>query len=154
VIVRPTASQLLGIVRAELSTRIASALDDQVLQASLTMVDSMLASVAVRCDHEVAWILDEIAEAEAIGCDVVAAGVPGAAAVAEALQVLREHRTSSFHVPDLLGDYDRAGEVLSRSLEAAMPVGGLVCERAEAALATRIEHATVIRGEFSLAGRE
>jgi hypothetical protein len=151
---RPTTAQLVEAVRRELSDGVAPVIDDPRLQANLTMIDSILASVAVRCRHEIAWIVEEICEIEAAGDEAVTAGVAGSDAVAEALGKLRANRADSLHLDDLLDDYDRAGEVLSLALEAVMPVGGELRDRVEALLDSRMARAVTIRGEFSLAGRE
>lgn len=157
-IVRPTSSRLISLVRKELAESIAPALDDPRLKVNLQMIDAILGGIAIRSDHEVAWILEEIAEIQAVGEAIAKGSGAGAARVAEALAELRARRSSSLHVNDLLDDYDRAGEVLSRALEAAVPAnsntGGDLRKRVEALLDSRLEKAAAIRGDFKLVGRD
>jgi len=153
-IVRPSSRQLLESVREELRTTIADAVADAEAQARLAMIDSVLASVAVRSEHEVAWIREEIAEIEEGARAVIAAGADGGDRVAEALADLDGRRAASDLVSELHGEYDAAGEVLSRSIEAALPAGGELRQRIEGILARRLAREVEIRGEFSLAGRE
>lgn len=153
-ITKPSCSQLLESVRSELRTTILPAVSNPEVHARLGMIDSILASVAVRCEHEVAWLREEIREIERGAEAVIAAGVDRGARVATALNVLRENRSDSDHLADLHAEYNFAGEVLSCSLEASMPVGGELRKIVEGILAARLAREVEIRGEFSLAGRQ
>ena len=153
-IVRPTSSRLIALVRKELKENIAPALSDPRLKVNLQMIDAILGGVAVRSDHEVAWILEEIEDIEAVGDLIAKSGISGAERVVEALAELRDKRSTSLHVEDLLADYDHAGEVLSRALETTMTADGKLRKRVEALLDSRIEKSVAIRGDFALVGRE
>ena len=120
----------------------------------LAMIDSILASVAVRSEHEVAWICEEIAEIEHCAEQVITAGADRGGQVITALEALRSNSNNSNHLRDLRTGYRLAGEVLSRALEAAMPAGGELRETVVNVLATRVAREVEIRGVFSLAGRE
>jgi hypothetical protein len=154
VIVKPTSAQLLAAVRNDLRDVIGPALSDPDHVIRLGMIDSILASVALRSDHEVAWVREEVAATEAVADRLVAAGHDDGGRIAEALAHLRANRSPSDHLADLHAEYNLAGEVLSRTLEAALVVGGTVQAEAEAVLAARVAREAEIRGEFSLAGRE
>jgi len=153
-IVRPGSAQLLKSVRSELAESIRPLISDAEAQARLAMIDSILASVAQRCEHEVAWIREEIAAIERSARAVIGAGADLGGRVASALDALTANRSPSDHLADLHAEYNLAGEVLSRSLEAAMPVGGVLRETVERTLAERLRREAEIRGEFSLAGRQ
>ena len=153
-ITSPTCSQLVESVRNELLTKIKPVVTDAEALGVLAMMDSILASVAVRCGHEAAWINEEIAEIERGAEAVIAAGADRRGAVSAALQELRSLRSASNNFVDLDIEYQLAGEVLSRSVEAAMVVGGDLRETVKSILANRLAREVQIRGTFSLAGRE
>jgi len=149
----PSSSQLLEAIRRELRENVRTASTDPAASASLDMVDSLLASIAIRCDHEIAWMREEIAEAEGTAEAVLKSGADHNGKVAEALDKLRANRSVSDHTPDVQREYNLGGMLLSLCLEAALPVGGALRTQAEAALENRLAHELKIRGEFSLTGR-
>jgi len=152
-IIRPTASRLLDSVREELATTIAPLVDDAEAQGRLAMIDSILASVSVRVQNEVAWLREEIADAEAAGRAVIDAGADTDGKVATALTALAGGRAAGDDLEQIHDEYDLAGEVLSCAIEAALPVGGDLRTQVEDVLGRRIEREVEIRGEFALAGR-
>lgn len=153
-IVRPSSSQLLAVVRQELKSSVAAIIQDPALLAKLHMIDSILASVERRCDHEVAWIREEIADIEAGAEIVVKAGLDAKGRIALALEHLRANRSADDHLPNLHAEYTLAGEVLSCSLEVAVAAGHEIRSRIEQILSARLKREVEIRGEFSLAGRQ
>lgn len=152
-IIRPTSARLLSSVRDELTTTIAPLIIDDEALARLHMIDSILASVAIRAEHEGAWIREEIAAIEAVADAVIAAGADPADHIADALLALRSGRSDSDHLDPLRDEYDLAGEVLSVVLETVVPLGGDLRTQAEDVLAARVAREVEIRGDFSLAGR-
>jgi hypothetical protein len=108
---------------------------------------------ALRCDHEVAWMREEIAEIETVADYVVAAGADTGSRVSAALEQLRTHRSRSDHAPDVQAEYDHAGEVLSCALEAAIPAGGTLRDRVRSVLENRLHREVEIRGNFTVIGR-
>jgi hypothetical protein len=152
-IARPSQRQLLSTVRAELRTSIRNAVTDADALARMAMIDSILGSVITRSDDEVAWLREEIAAIEHAAQAVCAHGADPDDLVGEALETLRANRASSDRLADLHSEYTLAGEVLSRSLEAAIRAGGTLRRTVEAVLEQRLQREVVIRGEFSLAGR-
>jgi hypothetical protein len=158
-IARPSSRQLLETVRAELCGNIRSSVTDPDALARLDMIDSILGSVITRADDEVAWLREEIAAIERAASAVLAADADHGGRVAEALAALRANRAGRLHpsdrdrLPALHAEYNLAGEVLSRALEAGTRAGGELRTRVEAVLADRLHREAHIRGEFSLAGR-
>jgi len=153
-IVRPTSKQLLEAVRKELRNTVTPAVSNPEVQAKLSMIDSILGSVAARSDHEVAWIREEIAEIERGAQAVITAQADRGGLVKAALKALESGRSQSDRLSDLHAEYILAGEVLSCALEAALQVGGVLCKTVENILAARLAREAEIRGEFALAGRE
>lgn len=152
-IARPSSRQLLETVRTELRTTIKHAVTDADALARLDMIDSILGSVIMRSDDEVAWLREEIAAIERAGDAVLADGADGTGQVAAALATLRANRATSYRLPDLHAEYNLAGEVLSRAVEAGSRAGGRLRRTVEEVLEERLRREVLIRGEFSLAGR-
>jgi hypothetical protein len=152
-ITSPTSGQLLESVRDELRTKIKSVITDPEALGVLAMIDSILASVAVRSDHEVAWMREEIADIERGAEAVISANADKTGRVSDALKALHTSRSPSDHVTDLNAEYRLAGEILSCSIEAAMTAGGELRDSVTGILARRTAREVHIRGEFSLAGR-
>jgi hypothetical protein len=152
-IARPSGRQLLETVRTELRTTIKHAVTDADALARLDMIDSILGSVIMRSDDEVAWLREEIAAIERAGDAVLADGADETGQVAAALAVLRANRATSYRLPDLHAEYNLAGEVLSRAVEAGSRAGGRLRRTVEEVLEERLRREVLIRGEFSLAGR-
>lgn len=150
---QPSCSRLLEVVRAELRSTVAPAVTDPGVAAVLGMIDSVLQNVGARCDHEVAWMRDEIAEIEDVAREVVEAGSDAGSRVNDALSQLRAHRSPSDHTAEVQAEYDLAGEVLSRALEATLPVEGALRERVRSVLEHRLRREVEIRGDFTLVGR-
>ena len=153
-IIRPTPSQLLSSVRDELKSMIVPAVSDPEALARLGMIDSMLASVAVRCDNEWLWLHEEIREIEQMAEAMTTSGDPAVVPVAAALQLFREQRSSGNDLHAMHEDYNRASEVLSCALEAGMRLGGELRQHAQRVLEGRLRREVEIRGVFSLAGRQ
>lgn len=149
----PSCEQLVQLVREHLETSVGGSITDLQTKTVLAMIDSILANVASRCGHEVAWMHEEVAVVLAEADDYVDNGRPGAQLVAEALAVLRELDSSSLHFDDVQRRYDAAGEVLSRLLENCRTTDETVRQRVEHLLEQRLLRELHIRGSFELAGR-
>ena len=152
-ITSPSCSQLIESVRGELTNKIQLVVTDKEALATLGMIDSILAGVAVRSEHEVAWIREEIAEIERGAEAVITASADKSGQISAALKTLRAHRSPSDHITDLNAEYRLAGEVLSCSIEAAMTGGNGLRKLVTDILAKRTAREVHIRGKFSLAGR-
>ena len=152
-ITQPSCQRLVDVVRAELAGTIAPAIEDPGLRAMLGMIDSILAGVSARCGHEVAWMREEIRLIEEAAEATVAVGADVDGRVAAAGAELRAGRATTDEVADVEREYDLAGEVLSRCLEAALPAGPEPASIVRAVLEQRLHRELQIRGEFSLVGR-
>jgi hypothetical protein len=153
VISRPTTSQLVDVVRNELSNHVGPHVADPELTVALQMVDQVLATIARRADHEIAWMHEEIAAIEAAAEELVTTH-PDAGGVAAALDEHRSRRTGSLHLADVTDDYNRASEVLSRAVEFVIGSGGAHQERIMALLSARLDHEVEVMGaDFTLVGR-
>ena len=151
---RPTTTQLLAVVRKELAEKVGPAVTDPQVVTSLHMVDHILRAMAVRAEHELGWMAEEMAAIDAVGERVVASGLPGAAAVAESLQAFRAQRAAGLHAAEITDDYNRATEVLSRAVEATFGEGGELRAAVQSLLDERLAHEIAVIGEdFSLVGR-
>jgi hypothetical protein len=153
VIARPSARQLLITVRTELQTSVRAVIADDDVLARLDMIDSILASVILRADDEAAWIREEIIAITGAAEAVIAEGADADGDVAEALGTLRSHPARGDRLPDLHDEYNLAGEVLSRAIEAGSRSGGALRATVEGVLEDRLRREVLIRGDFSLAGR-
>ena len=144
-ITRPSQSQVLLAIRQELADVVAPTVTTEQARIVLQMVDNLLWSMAQRSD-DAAAMTAEIDTAAALG-DRVAAEVPAAAGVTEALAALRGSDD------DLVARYDLAGELLSRCIETTMPVGGDLHAASMAALQQRLDRELHVMGEFAFVGR-
>lgn len=149
----PSCARLLEVVRAELQSTVAPAVSDARTRAALGMIDSILANVSARCDHEVAWMREEIADIETVADNVIAAGADPQLRVSAALDVLRAHRSPSDHTDDVGAEYDRASEVLSCALEATLPGSDVLRQQVRSVLKRRLRREIEIRGDFTVVGR-
>jgi hypothetical protein len=150
-ITQPSSVRIIDVVRQELAqTVLPSATDPQVI-ASLHMVDHILGTLAVRAEHEVAWLVEETADLERLGREVADA-FPAATGVAAALAALDAVPAGSLHLADVSARYSLATEVLSRMLE-ELPSGAEISAAAQARLEARLAHEVAVIGEFQLVGR-
>lgn len=152
-IARPSCPQLIEAVRTALRDQIAPALDDKGIQSMLGMVDTLLENAARRCEHEIAWMREEIADIEKVAGRLLAAGIDKDSRIANALAELRSRRTPSDHTPDVADDYNRAGELLSLCLETELDDNSELHCAVEDVLYARVAREAEIRGAFALVGR-
>ena len=149
----PSASQVALEIRRELLEQIGPELTSERARVSLEMIENCLRNLAVRAEHEIAWMREECDAIEALATAVAEA--LDAAAVRDALAAYRDGRTTSLHVADVQRDYDRAGEALSCTAEALARSDDHPQLRARLAevFATRQAHELEIMGEFAFVGR-
>jgi hypothetical protein len=152
-ITRPSTAQLVEVVRRELAERVAPAVSDPQLTTSLQMIDHILSALAVRADHELGWIAEEMEAIQAGGVRVAASDLPGAAPVADALKAFRAARSASLHAADVVEDYNRATEILSRAVEATSAHPGDLRQQVLSLLEARLDHEVDVIGDFQLVGR-
>jgi hypothetical protein len=116
---------------------------------AVEMLDNLLANLATRSAHEIAWMRDECARIEALVEDIADSAVTA---------VLVEYRAldrDSLHLDDVQAAYDRAGEVLSCAIEHALASGNrAVLDAARAVLRLRSEREMEILSGWNLTGRQ
>ena len=151
-ITQPTTARLIDVVRKELADQIAPNVDNTQSQASLQMIDHILSTIAVRVEHEIAWMVEETDTLYGLGKDIVATH-PDSAAVAAALAAIDDTVGSSLHYRDVSERYSRASELLSLAFETTPPDSPLR-QHVEAQFDLRLAHEVEIMGEFQLVGRE
>ena len=158
-ITAPTTAQLLSVVRQELAEKVAPAVTDPQVATSLHMIDHILRTLAVRAEHELGWMGEEMSAIENVASRVAASDLPGAASVAQALEDFRANMSPGLHAADVAADYSRASEVLSRTVEATFAAvgpedGGELRAAVNVLLDQRLAHETDVIGEdFQLVGR-
>jgi hypothetical protein len=152
-IAQPSSARVLEAIRTSLRDQVAPCVSDEGTQRTLAMIDSLLFSVIMRCEHEIAWMRQEIAEIEATAREILESGLGGTSPLRAALEELRLRRSSSDHADDVRAEYSLAGEVLSRSIEIALPLGGAILDRVQKVFDARLARELTIRGSFSLANR-
>jgi hypothetical protein len=153
-ITAPTTAQLLDVVRRELAEKVAPAVADPQVATSLHMIDHILRTLAVRAEHELGWMGEEMSAIELVASRVAASDLAGAASVARALEEFRANVSPGLHAADVAADYNRATEVLSRTVEATFPDTGELRAAVNVLLDQRLAHETdVIGDDFQLVGR-
>lgn len=147
-ITAPSTARMIEVVRRELASNVAPAIQDEQVAVTLGMLDALLGVAAVRAEHECEWMRSEIdatvRAAEALD------GVDGdaASAVGAALATLRAGRAETLLLSDLAREYSLAGDLLSYCIEAtgaAAPFSSL--------LRTRLDREALIRGTTTTIGR-
>ena len=124
------------------------------MATSLHMIDHILRTLAVRAEHELGWMGEEMSAIENVASRVAASDLPGAASVAQALEEFRANVSPGLHAADVAADYNRASEVLSRTVEATYADTGELRAAVNALLDQRLAHETDVIGEdFQLVGR-
>ncbi|HEX6393855.1 MAG TPA: hypothetical protein VFZ97_10450 [Acidimicrobiales bacterium] len=150
-ITQPTTARLIEVVRKELSEHVTPAVTDPQLQTSLQMIDHILSTLAVRAQHEIAWMVEETKMLRRLGRDIVAAH-PEASAVATALAEAEAQNQESLHYDDVARRYGLASEILSSAYEHT-PNDSPLRPQIEEAFDHRLGHELEIIGQFQLVGR-
>jgi len=150
---KPTTPQLIDAACTELETKIAPAISDPATKIVVDMALAVLRGAAIRSANEVAWMGEEAEAIDALAARLVAE-LPDATDLAEAHRAYTDGRTGSLYLADVLADYERASEVLSRAAEAAYRDGS--AERIAAVrqlFDQRMANEKTVIGEFMAAGR-
>lgn len=150
---RPTTDQILLDCARVLIDEVLPAISDETVQIRVIMCETVLRNAAARSAHEIGWMIDEIGAAEAFG-RAVAADPAAGVEVSDALDWLSEHHWESMQLADVAEAYNRAGEVLSVSLEVAVTADLTeLRQRGERLLELRLERELVIMAGWNSAGR-
>jgi hypothetical protein len=150
-ITQPSSIRIIEVIRQELAATVLPSVTDPQVIASLHMVDHILGTLAVRAEHEIAWLVEETTDLATLGREAVGAD-PGVARVAAALAALDATPADSLHLTDVSARYSLATELLSCMIE-ELPSGSDLRTAAEAKLDARLEHEVAVIGEFELVGR-
>ena len=150
---KPTTPQLIDAACTELETRVAPAISDPATKVVVDMALAVLRGAAIRSASEVAWMREEADAVDQLAQRLVAE-LPDATELADAHRAYTEGRTGRLYLEDVLADYERASEVLSRAAEAAYSDGS--AERIAAVrqlFDQRMANEKTVIGEFMAAGR-
>jgi hypothetical protein len=152
-ITRPSAAMLLEVICEELNSTVAPAVTDAGALQALAMIGEVVKMVANRCDHEIGWMVEEIAAIEALCDRVIDSGHDVDGSIAAGLLELRS-TTLRYDTSTLTARYSDASELLSKCLETTILVGGEIRVAAEGALKLRADHEASLRGVLEgLVGR-
>lgn len=153
-ITRPTTDRLIDVVRQELRDNLCPRFqDDGAVLTSLQMIDHVLETVARRTGHEIAWMIEEIDQLQALGEEVVGAiGPDSRTGAAVAAFHAASASDGSLHLDDVSHRYSLASEILACAVE-ELPPDSPLHATAQAALDRRLEREMAIIGEFQLVGR-
>ena len=149
----PSSSQLIAVVRAELAETLDGVSNDPRVLNCLSMVDSMLGTIAVRCEHEIGWMIDEIEEIESVAAQLIGSGHDNDGRLRAGLQLLHATGPRAFDTDTVRGRYQQASTLLSDCAEIALATGAEIRRQVEAVLSTRLAHEEQIRGALALVGR-
>ncbi len=148
-IAQPSASQLVRAVRTQLADAVLPALSDEKVIVEVQMMLSLLDTLAVRVDHEIAWMREET-----VAIEGMARGITGSAEVTAALAALDASDAASDHLPDVSRRYELASEVLSCAAEAAASRGDEeLAESVHDLIRLRLKHEQEVVGVFTAVGR-
>jgi hypothetical protein len=148
----PSSSHLISVVRAEITETLSGISEDTKVLNCLAMVDSMLASIATRCEHEIGWMISETNEIVDFAEAMIADGHDDGR-IAAGLARLHDRPLASFDTATIRAHYQQASAVLADCAELALAAGGQIRSRVEQALATRLDHEREIRGALAFVGR-
>ncbi|MFN3255270.1 MAG: hypothetical protein ACE37B_06215 [Ilumatobacter sp.] len=152
--VRPTTSQLLRDVRHELVETIAPEVTTATARVALEQIDIILEQCAVRADHEIAWMGEEIAEIDDFAGRVI--DRTGDEPTAAALRAARHEASGSLALESMCDDYNRMSAALSCAIEACMGQpdrADLLAEAIGILQTRRSERELVVRANWRLVGR-
>ncbi|MEM8905394.1 MAG: hypothetical protein AAGF02_16955 [Actinomycetota bacterium] len=150
---RPTIAQLLRDCRREITESLVPELSTDTAKVAAEQLDIILEQCAVRADHEIAWMREEIDAMAAYATDVTAA--LGDDATQRALADATANRDESLHVEDVGRDYHRTSEAFSCALEASVAAkdDDLEARGLELLLRYRKERQLELMANWRLVGR-
>jgi hypothetical protein len=119
---KPTMRQLIDATCTELATKVAPVVTDSTAKLALDMAMAVLKGVGVRSANELAWMREEADAIENVARRLVAE-LPEATDLAEALEWYLAIKSDSRYLSQAEAEYERAGEVLSRAVEAVYADG-------------------------------
>lgn len=148
----PSSSQLIAVIRAEIQETLGGISDDPQVVNCLDMVDSMLATIAIRCDHEIGWMISEIDDITEVANRIAVNGIDDGRA-ANGLAALRDAPLAEFDTEAVRARYHLASSLLADCAELAVAAGGDIRHLVYSVLGKRVGHERQIRGTLELVGR-
>ena len=144
-ITQPSCARLLDSVREALREQITPATTDPELLRSLAMIDDILRVVAIRSEHEVGWMLDEIEDIR-VAAEAVAGEGRDDGRVQAALGLLQE-ATDGASTQLVAQRYSVASDLLATCVEVLLVTGDGDIALVRPVLERRLDHEGAIRGE-------
>jgi len=149
-ITTPSTSQIVRSVSTELRAKVLPELTDPALLVEVEMMLSMLDMVAVRADHEIAWMLQE-ADGIDSALSEAAGALPGP--VRDALDALQLSQPADLTYPEVQRHYGLASEALARVADHAHAGDERLRSLAWSLLEGRVDHELATIGAYVAVGR-
>ncbi len=142
----PSVAAVVTAIREQLSTAISPALADDRQKKQLAVIDHLLQTVAVRSEHEIDWMVGQIADVVELAERFVAAGA-APEPVATALQRYRDGHRPGLATSVVTANFALAAEVLSTVLEATAADDGEIALTARELMARDVQRGIDIVGD-------
>jgi hypothetical protein len=153
-ITQPSPATLLRVVREELRNTVTPTVTDGRATTALAMIDEVLRITANRCEHESAWMTEEIESIAALAQRLVAMGADRDGAIATGATELAARSTTG-DCTDLTERYRQASGVLSLCVDVAVAAGGDARTAVDEALGLRVRNELAMsETSMVLVGRE
>ena len=150
---KPTTQQLIDAVCTELPPRWPQSSPTPPPSSSSTWRSRVLKGVGIRSANELAWMREEADAIEAVARRLVA-DLPDATDLGDALDSYLDIKSDSRYLARAEEEYERAGEVLSRAVEAAYADGDADRKAAVRALIDqRMANEFAVVGQYVGVGR-
>ena len=138
-ITQPSVATLIRVVREELRTIVAPAVTDGRVTTALAMIDEVLKMTANRCEHESAWMVEEIGSIEKLAQRLLGMGLDADGEIAKGAEEITA-RSQTGDPTTLVERYRKASAVLSRCLDVAVAAGGEARVAADETLGLRVQN--------------
>jgi hypothetical protein len=142
----PSVAAVVTAIREQLSTAISPALADDRQKKLLAVIDHLLHTIAVRSEHEIDWMVGQIADVVDLAQRLVAGGV-APEPVATALQRYRDGHRPGLTTSVVTANFALAAEVLSTVLEATSTDDGEIAVTARELMARDVQRGIDIVGD-------
>jgi hypothetical protein len=142
----PSVAAVVTAIRDQLSTAISPALADERQKKLLAVIDHLLQTVAVRSEHEIDWMVGQIADVVELAERFVATGA-APEPVVTALQRYRDGKRTGLATSVVTANFALAAEVLSTVLEATAADDGEIAVAAQELMARDVQRGIDIVGD-------
>ena len=153
-ITRPSTSEVLNGIRSELIETVLPEVTNESTRVTVQMLENVLKMLAVRAEHEISWMHEEVDAIEATVGELVNRlddnGIRGAMAALTATK----QDSGGLELSDVSRVYSAAGELLSVALETALGSDDTeAVARLRQLVKDRSAHEMAIVGEYIAVGR-